>query len=365
MQGFIKDAIHRTYYGAKPKICMSIADWAGLHKIPAIDIHPPILPELKEYLIEDNRLEQHVWGCKDILSRSQVLVRIEQVTVRDTLGLVQLPDGQVCFEGNWWLPYLQEHPVYRRRFAKRSRYIKGDVYSLLCLWGQEFYHWFHDVLPRLEYSIPYLPTNTKFLIQDQPRSYQLDSLLAYGIDSDRLEFQSVGLDTKVERLWFASPIGHTGLGSAKALKKVRKRLLEYFNVQVDLHPMQRIYVSRRRAATRRVVNESQLEPVLRDYGFEIYTVEDLPLFKQIELFSCAEAVAGPHGAGLTNILYAPTGVQVAEIAHFSGFSHYIVLSKQLGHHFTRLRALPLEGNQADDMEADSQQLIRWLDTLSV
>ena len=74
----------------------------------------------------------------------------------------------------------------------------------------------------------------------------------------------------------------------------------------------RLYITRR-TARRRVINESELEPILARYGFEVVEAENLSLAEQIQLFSQAEAIAGPHGAGLTNIVFAPPGCKVFEL----------------------------------------------------
>ena len=71
-------------------------------------------------------------------------------------------------------------------------------------------------------------------------------------------------------------------------------------------------MTRRRAARRRVVNEQDLLPVLREFGFEVIETERLSFHEQIQLFSHAEAVVGPHGAGLANLCFAPEGCKVLE-----------------------------------------------------
>ena len=66
----------------------------------------------------------------------------------------------------------------------------------------------------------------------------------------------------------------------------------------------RLYVTRRLARCGRFTNEQELEPILLDHGFEIIEAERLSFIEQVRLFSQAEVVTGPHGAGLTNILFA-------------------------------------------------------------
>ena len=77
------------------------------------------------------------------------------------------------------------------------------------------------------------------------------------------------------------------------------------------------------------------------------------------MFSNAEAIIAPHGAGLTNMIYSPSGINVAEIL-FSPALHYIIMAKQLGHCFYRLQAIPTGDRQFDDMNLDAEKLENWL-----
>jgi capsular polysaccharide biosynthesis protein len=61
------------------------------------------------------------------------------------------------------------------------------------------------------------------------------------------------------------------------------------------------------------VNEREVLRALRPLGFERLRLEGMPLAKQIAVFSRAECVIGPHGAGLTNLLFCSSGTPVIEI----------------------------------------------------
>jgi capsular polysaccharide biosynthesis protein len=53
-----------------------------------------------------------------------------------------------------------------------------------------------------------------------------------------------------------------------------------------------------------VVNEDELIVVLDAHGFEIVETEGRSVAEQVRLFSQAEAIVAPHGAGQTNMLFS-------------------------------------------------------------
>lgn len=104
----------------------------------------------------------------------------------------------------------------------------------------------------------------------------------------------------------------------------------------------RIYISRRDAKYRKVINEQEVMEVLNTYGFKTVHLEDIKVIEQIELFANAQMVVSVHGAGLTNILFCPANTKVLEIysqyyydsgyrllAHALGFSYNYLVGKTL------------------------------------
>jgi hypothetical protein len=93
----------------------------------------------------------------------------------------------------------------------------------------------------------------------------------------------------------------------------------------------RLYISRRKAAQRRLVNELELEAALRSLGFEPVCFEDLSLHEQILTCARAKVVVALHGAGLTNLAFARRLDLVVELIprsyHVRGFEN---LARQLG-----------------------------------
>ncbi|WP_077873290.1 glycosyltransferase family 61 protein [Escherichia coli] len=74
----------------------------------------------------------------------------------------------------------------------------------------------------------------------------------------------------------------------------------------------KIYISRRKSS-RGPLNEFEVENELKELGFDILYAEDLDFAQQVSIFSNASILIGPHGAGLTNILFMPKNSTLIEI----------------------------------------------------
>ena len=61
------------------------------------------------------------------------------------------------------------------------------------------------------------------------------------------------------------------------------------------------------------MNEDMLIPVLEGHGFEIIETEDMSVAEQVRLFSEAESIVAPHGAGQTNMLFASASCKNLEL----------------------------------------------------
>jgi hypothetical protein len=75
---------------------------------------------------------------------------------------------------------------------------------------------------------------------------------------------------------------------------------------------ERLYISRRKAARKKVENEDEIEPIIKKYGFEIVSNEEFSFLDQISYFSKAKYLISIHGSGLTNILFMKPGSSVLE-----------------------------------------------------
>jgi hypothetical protein len=99
---------------------------------------------------------------------------------------------------------------------------------------------------------------------------------------------------------------------------------------------ERVYVSRQRARMRRILNEAELAAALSSHGFRSYVLEDMPLAEQAMLFRRASIVVGPHGAGLTNLLFGGARCRVLELFPGVPYPHYRWLAGAMGYEYANV-----------------------------
>jgi capsular polysaccharide biosynthesis protein len=75
----------------------------------------------------------------------------------------------------------------------------------------------------------------------------------------------------------------------------------------------RLYIRRSDEKTQRVSNQYDLIKMLGDFGFKEIVAENYSIREQVEIFSQAEIIVAPIGAGLANMMFLPTGATVLEI----------------------------------------------------
>ena len=135
----------------------------------------------------------------------------------------------------------------------------------------------------------------------------------------------------------------------------------------------RIILSRGTSNTRRWLNEKQCMQLLHSFGFKIIDSSNLSLAQQVEAFSNAEIILGPHGAGLTNIMFCNPGTKVIEIrsqeqgGEYSSATCYEGLSVILGiehyaFHCPSIERKDLKGRSIEDADLvpDPMKLMNFI-----
>jgi capsular polysaccharide biosynthesis protein len=205
------------------------------------------------------------------------------------------------------------HNVYTRLRLPRPRLLKGRTLSLITPEAaNNYHHWMIDLLPRAglaERAGWDLGSFDQILIKDRGHPYQQETLRRIGIDESRLIRVRENDHFQAETLVVPSlHLDNTRVNPAD-LQYVRQLFLS----PILTEPHRRLYLGRRDARHRRVVNEAQLLSILRPHGFEEVYLSDLSVAEQARLLSEAAVVIGPNGSALANLLFVHPSCRVIEL----------------------------------------------------
>lgn len=228
-------------------------------------------------------------------------VRMESVEIEGLHGGIRTADGVVVKDGA-----LVDGRVAAAGFGRMGGRIERG-FHLVGSWPKNYAHWLMDSLPRLA-AVDFEPGDDPVLLPHGSTAFQRDSLEVLGVAG---AVELPGPTSVVGSLRLARAATRTGYPRAEFLTRLRNRFRERLPVSGG---GKRIYVSRS-LATRRLLNEDEVFESFRLAGFERVWCEELTFREQWELFGQAEMVAGPHGAGIYNLIFARPGAKVIEVYH--------------------------------------------------
>lgn len=206
--------------------------------------------------------------------------------------------------------YRYRHAVKKYFFSKRVKLDQNTRYLLATdAWSTGHFHWICDVLPAL-WSIRDLAKDHCLLLPDQPyiRRIGPESLEMLGIRFRDIVWMSHDAFYKVPQLDRLSPVVPSGHMHPGLMQAIRDRFRTGSAAGTN-----RIYISRKKAMYRKVLNEPALEALLKEHGFEVMIGEDHSFADQARIFGSASVLAGIHGAGLANAVFMPAGAHLIEL----------------------------------------------------
>lgn len=234
-----------------------------------------------------------------------------------------------------------------RHFPKTGDVILPEAFWLTDKWSFGYFHWMADVLPLLMHLRDRLQSAPLLLPPECSDPFVRESLEMLGIEARWLV---KGQRAFVKNLVLHDLLAPTGHLHPPTLARVRDHLLREAPESKQLSP-RRIFLTRKKAQRRRLVNEEELSSLLEQAGFTIVTMENHSLREQIAMVRHAEVLAGPHGAGLANMLFLPPGGKVLEVRsrEVGANGCFRNLASVLGHDYYYALADPVggSGNHAD------------------
>lgn len=252
-----------------------------------------------------------------------ILLENENIALYDRL--IQLGDWHALREDES-VPLIGNGHVLVNAAPKSEERIPDGIFLMSEAW-YNYAHWLTEQLPRI-YSLE--KTNQydgiPILVNEGMHPQQVDSLRLVVGSRYPVRFLSRDRRYHVDRLIYLSNLSGfnkrryrsneratpaDGPFHPEAIDFLRNRLLPQ---KAPASPFgKRLWISRKqqiKTGQRRFINESEIAAIFLDCGFEVVHPEDHSFQEQIAIFANAEMIAGPGGAGLMNIVFAPPAAKI-------------------------------------------------------
>ena len=225
----------------------------------------------------------------------------------------------------WWNPFTRKE---LKGFVAKVRQVIISVLKFRPIkridkaawvtdgYSANYFHWINDVLPKVLFL--------------QSKNIQCPVLIPKEFSKCRYVEESLQLLGISYILWptqginFIHQLYIPEVGASGGQDLFYFPLLHNKLRAMTLHvsPSKKLFISRQKANTRKIVFFDEIENIISQNGFEIVCPEMLSFKEQGQLFSSATHIIGIHGAGLSNMIFMGSGCRVLEIRRSNDFWNY-------------------------------------------
>ena len=208
-----------------------------------------------------------------------------------------------------------------------------------------YFHWMTEVLPKL-LAVKELEDDVCLVLPELRAAYQRTTFEAF--EFENFTFLKERTYIKPKNLLSVENFAPAGNFNNEYICRLADFLKSRFAIPLDRKEERKIYISRKKALKRKVLNEAELETALKGLGYEILCMEDYTFAEQIAICSQSKVMVALHGAGLTNMMFMPKSSVVYELRFEHDFHNncYFTLSSEFNHdYYYQLCSAEQEGQE--------------------
>jgi len=224
-------------------------------------------------------------------------------------GVVYDPKRRIAVEEtvrSWFRP-PSKHPLLAAPRFPAACPLPGVTLSLASLGAEGFYHFLIESLPRLALARPWLDCVDHVLAPGQAGRFQENWLSLAGVPREKIIWLEGHSHFRCEQLLFTGPLSEDSQPTPWLVSSVRDTV----SAAPPERGTRKLWISRNDAGVRHIAWEREL--IARMPEFERVELASRPPAEQIALLGSAAVVVGPHGAGLANLIFCPTGASIVEL----------------------------------------------------
>jgi hypothetical protein len=173
-----------------------------------------------------------------------------------------------------------------------------------------YFHWITDVLTRI-IAVTEKDKDAVIVLSSTGKkiSFIIQSLAELNL---KVLFLDDEFTWKINKFHFVCPTASTGNYNEEIINLLREKIRNSISLE-NTNPTRRIYISRKKAPRRFIVNEEEVEKLLAKYDFECLCFEDFSWEEQVRISMNTEILVSLHGAGLTNMIAMPPNSNIVEL----------------------------------------------------
>lgn len=214
----------------------------------------------------------------------------------------------------FWKLTLEQYIVstYGKSLTKKT--LKDTTYLHIYTKWFGYFFWLTDSLPKL-IKTKAIHKNVKLIYPENWKSISyVNEVLDMFPDLDK-EIIPKGVHIQVKKLCLPKTRKWSGYIPKDDIDLIKHFIVQLIEKNSNKSKFgKRIYISREKAQRRKPINESELNEVLENFGFDRICLEDFSILEQLTIIYNAEIVIGLHGAGLANCLMMQEGRKLIELA---------------------------------------------------
>lgn len=331
----------------------SVNDWKNSNSIKFKDTHiEEIYPtHSKSITLKFQKIENDpaLYHSAEAYYAPALVAKIAGAFIYSDRGVVLSPDKNLL--GDLSVEFelvsnrldIKHHSIFQVLNLPKPVFLKGSVVLLASQAGDyNYFHWMFDVLPKihlLHKSSISMDNIDVFVCNKLAHPYHEETLSILNIPRRKILEISANTYLQTDQLICTSPPSIQSEYGRPPLDEWLYTFLRSTFLQQNTYNRSlpdRIFVNRRDSTKRALINESEVEDFLTEYGFESVSLSNLSVRSQAHLFHNANVIISPHGAGLTNLIFCKPSTKVIEIflppennGNWGGTGDFYNLSNQL------------------------------------
>jgi hypothetical protein len=240
---------------------------------------------------------------------------------------------------------------FSSKLKNKNKYIKGSVCYLETKTdlNNNYSHFILETLPRL-YIISKSGIVPDYYIIPGNKEFHKEFYELIGIDPNKILILEPNLVVQAENLIITTLLNNWEYTTYRDFKIPKRNWLNswlkeyyqsYYN-KIEPKFNKHIYISRKIASNRHIVNEDELIEIINKHNFEVIYLENYSVIEKAQLFKSATCIVSIHGAGLANTIFCNPNCTILEILSKDYLDpHYRMMAHILGLKYNYLVGEPI------------------------